>query len=1450
MKTLLAELIQEPKAGLGQFFDASVALCKFLAGQHAAGVVLETLLPQCISVDLHTEQVELGDPPSDLELCLPYMSPEQTGRLKAAADARSDLYSVGVVFYELLTGELPFEAKDALGWSYAHTSLQPKSPADLDPDIPQVIGEIVLKLLAKNPAERYQSAFSLQVDLERCRDEWLSTGSVAYFDLGQADSLRGIGRGGPLVGRDGELARLTEAFQRVCTGRTEIALVAGFPGTGKTALVEAFRRTDAAAKVDFVRGDVDQYRTSAPYAPLVQILRERIRQILAGDPGQLALWRDRFRKVLGKDGARIGELIPELELVAGEFETAAYESVREAEQRFRRAFSEFLHVALGGPAPLVVFLDNLQWIDAASCQMICSLLDNAVESRLLFIGAYRCNEMDSSHPFLAWVGEAKARGDISISTMELDVLAKPQTAQLIRSLVHLEDGGLEPLLEDVYQKSAGNPFHVKQILQKLNEDGLLTFSPKGHCWQYRGEGLKEMALPQDVVDLVKERIKRLPLETVELLKIAACLKQPFSLEGLGAILGQPPGHIRHLLQPAVEAAIAVESDEDSGDGSAFAFLHARIRETAYALLGPLERKKIHQRAGRRFLEAATGDASSLLFEAVDHLNESAELIATEAEQLELAHLNLEAANRAKAVIAFQAALRYLAFAVKLLPSDHWHKAHQLSYDIFTSYYYCTFVLNGFASAEPIFHEIVSHAQPGQELIGVYELKTILCTGYHTDDEAIKAGITGLMYHGLKLPVRPKPWNIAWVFLGVTLLFLTRPFKALLHQPEMEDPWAQRTMELLASLVPPTSLVNPELFVYVVLKMNYLTLKYGRCDASAFAFACYPIVAYGLGLNLPKVRRLQDIALELAETSSPSIRYRTYYVVSAFLNFWHKHLRTSLDYARQVYAAAYEHGDTLFAGAAVTELVQVHHALGESLDELAAVNEMALGETTKYGMLLLVDIHEAVNVYIKSLRGELEEYTIPESVVQRMLHTDSAMIVPYHYLMKIQVSYLRGDYLEAYGAVKEISDKLEALRGKILYAAHIFWACLASAAVYDRLDSKEQRKVAKALNRYVKQLRKWARWCPVNFFHKYKLALAELPYRRSDHWRRIKLYQEAISSAEKHGYVLDAAVASELAARHYEAMGMEHYRETYQKKAQSLYARFGASAKARLLEESPAVKSASQSDDGQGAQVRGARPEINGQSLPAEVSRMADILTVSKVLDSFLASDDSEAAIKQLFEVIVASSGAQRVYLFALDSTSKALQALAFREANGSVGFVTDPERALSELVSKAVVSYVINAGEPVLVDNALDSTVFGQDTYILTKKPLSIQCLPIYLDDELGGVLYLENNLTPGAFSGERMDIVQKLGALALSSAQVEREEGAVSAPELESLTNQERRIFDLMVQGLSNREIGKQLYLSEGTVKWHTNKIFKKLGVQSRTQAVVKAAEWGVTTDKDQGQS
>ena len=1466
MLVSLVEFMSESKRELQEFLTTSTVLCRWLEEQHAAGVVLEQLTPHRIFLDRQKQAVEFRDSPNNLEQYLPYMSPEQAGRLKLPADARSNLYSLGVIFYQLLTDRLPFAAEDALGWSYAHTSLKPRSPTEVNNNIPPVVGEIVLKLLAKNPYDRYQSAAAVRADLERCYYEWQRKGTIAPFTLGLADSIRRMRSAGQLVGRDQELRRLQGAFRRVLEGAVEIVLIAGYPGIGKTALFEEFQNMVSEPKADFVRGDFDQFRTTAPYAVLLEILRERMRQILAAEPNQTAVWRDKFRDVLEKNGALITEIIPELELITGPFEAVAHQSALEAEQRFGRTFRDFVQLALGGEQPVVVFLDNLQWMDAASCQMLQPLFSQIEDSRLLFIGAYRSSEMRDDHPFFALLSSVQSSTAIPVNTIDLDALTKPQTQQLVCSLLPLEDDGLHELVDEVYSKSAGNPFLVKQILQKLYEDGSLSFSPQRLRWQYRGEAERETALPQGVIELVRERIKRLPGQTVEALKLAACLKQPFAIDSLAAILDVPVVQIQQHLQPALDAAIISEASryptvKPSARGAppapSFGFLHDQIRETVYALIPLSERRVIHRMAGKRLLAKAVGDSSDLLFEVVDHLNESAELIEGEAERLELAELNLKTAQKAKAMMALESALRYLTAALELLPSDHWQQVHRLSYEIYSIYYYCRFVVEGFDSAEPVFAELIKNAEPGDELVDAYQLKTILCTGYHTDVEAIKAGITGLRHLGLKIPMHPKPWDIAWEMVLVSLQFARGQIRSLLSQPPMWDVQARKTMELLADLVPPASLVNPELFVYTVLKMNRLTLRYGRCDTSAFAYACYAVVAYALGWNSPRITELQEVALELAESSSESMRYRTYYVVSSFLNHWNKHLQTSLEYAKQVHAAAYEHGDTIFAGAAVTDMVQTQHVLGESLDKLAELNEMALRETGKYGMQFLVDVLRAVDSYISSLKGEtLDEYIIPRNTLQRMLETDSAMIVPYYYLMSIQVDYLRGDYAGAYAHVREISDKLESLKGKILYVEHIYWGCLATAAVYQDLEPREQNKALKQLRAYAKQLEKWSRWCPVNFLHKYKLVSAQLPQMKADHSKRMELYEEAIASAEKHGYILDAALASELAAHHYAVLGMDQYAEIYRRRAQDRYTRFGATGKARQLAGStePGDRLGEGTEQAAALDVSDVQPSsgsylTDSESLPQEFSRLADFLTISKALDSLIARDGAESGIRKVLEITAASAGAQRVYVLAADGEQGVL---AFREADGSCGSVLDRDSELDHSVAKSVVGYVVNTGKAVVVDNAVQSTVFGKDEYIVEHRPLSIQCVPIYLKDELAGVMYLENNLTVGAFSADRVEILQKLGALALSS--IESHGGSRSAAaeasqpqvaELELLTDRERRILSLMALGLSNREIAERVYLSEGTVKWHTNKIFKKLGVQSRTQAVMKALEAGLDRDK-----
>ncbi|MGI6629778.1 MAG: AAA family ATPase [Bacillota bacterium] len=1457
------------------FFAVCFPICNLIEEQHGKGIILKKLNPDIIYMDPQNEKAELRFNSGGIHEFLPYVSPEQTGRINRQVDERSDFYSLGVIFYRLLTGKLPFQAQDFLGWCYAHISIKPKSPHELNQEIPFALSSIIMKLLAKSPDERYQSIYGLKNDLARCCQQWREAGKIELFTLGQADIPHRLQFQSKLFGREEETAVLIDAFNKVCQGSIESVIISGYPGIGKTALVQEFAKYIASGQGQFICGCYRQFQEDIPYIGIIQAIQDLIRQILAEPKQKIKRWGNRIQQVLGINGGIMTDIIPELKLISGEFPSVREIPPRESENRFFQVFKSFLQIFIQGEHPLVLFLDDLQWIDPASKKLIEAIMTDTSEGRLLFIGAYRTNEVDKSHPVFSLI-QTMEKSCVPVREIMLEALDKNNTQDLIKDILKCAGKEIKALVNVVFRKSAGNPLYIKQILQNIYEDGYLYFSSSESCWKYKDVGLQNINVEGNIVEYVVNRIKKLPQETVDVIKFASCLGKKFNIDTLSASLNQSADWIEQALQPALNMGIIIEEadksirdnllshseQEKNGIFSVgYEFLHDRVKEAAYSLMTEAEKKAAHYRAGRAILENIDSVSPGIgIFEAVDHLNLSIDLIRDVNERVELAEYNLKAGEKAKLSIALSSALKYFETGIKLLPENSWNYNYNLSFKLYLEYYWCMFSCYGFSRGEPIFEILINKAKSRLDKMEIYFRKTMLCTGYYRPEEAILSGLAALDQMGLRIPINPGK-----IYLIKEILFIKQQLigkeNSLLDLSEMSNDRAKRIMSLLANLTPPTSLINPNLFSLILLKMTNISLRYGNTDYSSFAYACYGIICSSRLGDFKKAVKMQEIALALAEKyNNYSVKCKVYYTVGIYLSHWNKHLRNSLKYGEMANYYAHETGDWLMMGVVQTEMVQIKCMLGESLRGIHDQFEIAL-EHINYGMPDSLNLLNTINQFIKNLKGETinsfsfstEDYD-ENTVADSLIRTNKGFIVSHYYLMKIQSYYLHGGYMEAYDTALKSYRKLDSVLGKMLYAENIYWACLTASAAYELLDMSRQKKAKSLIKNNLRQLKKWSEVCEENFLHKYSLVSAEQHRLKGNIQEAMDMYQEAIFLAQKNGFTLDMAVAYELAARFYLKLGFEKNGLIHMVSAYQSYVEFGAVLKARLLkEEFPQILSEIEKiaveEEMEKARKNSAAAieemEISREISP-EISAHVDYLILSRVTDSFCESKDLEISLKKLLNVIVESSGAQRACLMTVKDEKLVLIA---KKEMGQVPVVFPKESKghKNRLYSQSVVMYVLNSGKSVIIDDAMQDITYNNDSYIRQKEIRSVLCLPIFLQDNLEGILYLENNITPCAFILERTEIIKKLALQAINTVRVAmmlNEKNSMNEKKKqyasELLTEKEIKILELMVEGLSNREIAERIFISEGTVKWHTNRIYKSLNVGNRAQAVIKAKELG----------
>jgi serine/threonine protein kinase len=440
---------------------------------------------------------------------LSYISPEQTGRLNRSLDERSDLYSLGVVLYELMTGQLPFDSKNPMEFVHDHIARVPISPSEVSPGIPEVISAIILKLLAKNTEDRYQSAAGVQTDLEKCLQRLSPEDTIEEFPLGQIDYYNRLRYPQKLYGRDRELKELERTFESVCRDTASIVFVGGYSGIGKTVLVEEIQRPVSEKNGYFIEGKFDQLITT-PYAGVTQALAKFVSQILTQSETQLATWRSKILEAVGPNGKVLTNIVPSLELVIGPQPAVPELSGQEAQNRFNYVFQSFFGAISNSEHPICFFLDDLQWIDQGSLSLLKALFTGPVLAHLLVIAAYRDNEVHEDHPVMLLIADLEKAGT-NLKRMTLPKLAEADVEALILDSLRCDPMESRELARLIYSQTDGNPFFTRQVLRNLEDQDLLVLDTSAGNWRCDMDALKDLDLTTNVVELLEGKLNELPV---------------------------------------------------------------------------------------------------------------------------------------------------------------------------------------------------------------------------------------------------------------------------------------------------------------------------------------------------------------------------------------------------------------------------------------------------------------------------------------------------------------------------------------------------------------------------------------------------------------------------------------------------------------------------------------------------------------------------------------------------------------------------------------------------------------------------------------------------------------------------------------------------------------------------------------------------------------------------
>ena len=1368
----LGQLLGAPLE-LERFLRVAVGITSALGKAHRRGFVHKDVRPANIVVNCTTGEIRLTgfgiasrllrerpapEPPETIAGTLAYMAPEQTGRMNRSIDARSDLYSVGVTLYQMLTGSLPFTASDPMEWVHCHIARRPLAPNERLENVSAPVSRIIMKLLAKTAEERYQTAIGVEHDLDRCLRQWETRGRIDEFPLGERDISDRLLIPEKLYGREREVEALLAAFDRIVqSGTPELVLVSGFSGIGKSSVVNELHKVLVPPRGLFAAGKFDQYKRDIPYSTLAQAFQSLVRPLLAKNDTELSGRRDALREALGPNAQLMVDLVPELRLIIGEQPPVPELPPQDAQRRFQMVLRRFIGVFARPEHPLALFLDDLQWLDAATLDLLEDLLTRSELRHLLLIGAYRDNEVDTAHPLRHTLAAIRQAGT-NVQDITLAPLGRDRLGQMIADALHCDANHVAPLADLVRAKTAGNPFFVIQFLSALAEEDLLRFEHDAGRWDWDLERIEAKNYTDNVVELLVGRLHRLPLTALVALKQLACLGNSATIRMLAIVLESAEAQVHADLWEAVRQELVLLFS------GTYKFVHDRVQEAAYSLVPEASREAAHLRIGRLLVAHTRPEQQEeAIFEIVSQLNRGIALTSEPEEREQLAELNLIAGKRAKASMAYASALTYLTTGAALLAKDCWNRRHELAFALELNRAECEFLTGARSEAEARLAVLSSRAANAAEQATVACLRIDLYVTLSQGERAIAVGLEYLRHQGIDWSPHPAEAEARREYERIRSWVGSQIIEDLVHGPLMTDPESLATVDVLTKIAMPAAFTDVNLYVLVISRVVNLSLERGHSDGSCFAYESLLAVAGGHYGEYDTAFRFGRLGYDLTEQRSLRRFPARIYVNFGNLLSWSRHVRAGRDVLRRAFDTANTMGDLTYVALAAYSLTSNLLAAGDPLIEVqrSAEQGLALAQQMQFG--LVVDIASTQLALVRTLRGltsrfgSFDDLQFDERSIEHRFSSnpDLARAECWYWIRRTQAQYHAGEFATAVDASARAHRLLWTSLSNLERAEHYFYTALAHAAFADSAADARQQHI-EALGSHHRQIQVWAEHCPGTFEDRAALVGAEIARLQGHDLDAERLYERAIRSARASGFVHNEALAYELAARFYARRGFDEIARLYLRNARYCYLRWGADGKVRQLDESfPQLEH---------------EPPAAGPTgvIAASVERL-DLATVINVSQAVSGEIVLDKLLDTLMRTAIEQAGAERGLLILPTGVGPRIAAEATTGGDVVTVHLHDLPVSVAEL-PESVLHYVLRTRESVILDDAAAHSQFVADPYIHRRQARSILCLPLINQAKLIGVLYLENNLAPRVFTPARTAVLRLIAlqaAIALENTRL-----------------------------------------------------------------------------------
>jgi predicted ATPase/class 3 adenylate cyclase/GAF domain-containing protein len=1379
------------------FLMIAIRMAQIVVDIHSAQIIHKDITPSNFIYNTETRQLKLIDfgisniltndnqsnNPYAIEGSLSYISPEQTGRVSCSVDCRADLYALGATFYQLLTGHPPFISETPLELVHCHLAKKPVAVHKSEihsfgvyEPIDPMISQIIMKLLAKEPGDRYQSALALLTDLKKCRENFQSDGSIKAFNLYVSENTDRLILPKKLYGRSTEIQMLNSAFDRTCgykagkqksKGSCELILVTGLSGIGKSVLVNELKHPVNKRNGFYISGKYDPFQRK-PYQAIVQAFTELIHQLLTEKDTSVHRWKKKIKQAVRKNGRVLSDILPDLVHIIGHQKKVADLKPQEAQNRLNMVFQDFLHVCCSKDHPLVVFLDDIQWADVASLKLIETFI-TGISQYFLLIMAYRDNDITSKHPLYQTLNDIQ-KAHVPINEIALSPLDKNQVADLIKDTLIYDDQSARPLADIICHKTCGNPFFVTEFIKSLHSENMLRFDATSGQWQQDMNAITQKDITENIVELMASKIQKLPDKTRQIIIMAACIGIHFSVETLSSTGNIELNQLIEILQDAVIEDLIVH-DNNGG----YKFSHDRIQQAAYSLIPEKERQKLHLETGFLMYENRSIDQDTpIIFDIVNQMNlglgylKNSDLsskplpLLTSEQQLTIAKVNYMAGRKARSTFAIDQSFLFMSIADHLTHYNGWKNYYAFTLDVRKAFAEIAYLAGRSNEMDRIIDDVCENAKTFLEKVNLLEIRIQDRISKNRLVEAVNISFGILRQLGINIPDKPGKIDILIGFVRNKYFLFGKNHDSIINLPIMTDQHMYVAMRIINQIMLPVYLTRSELFPFFVFKGIQITLKYGLSPYAASVILSYGMLLCAFIGHIDRGYQFGQLAIQIVEKFEHKTTSWIHHMVNLFIRHWKESIKENLALILDAYQIEYETGKWEYAAFSIQTYCMISFYSGKDLRQLEKETHKYNQRIKKLRQLTPLRYNEQLHQVILNLTDQSENTYLlvgkaydENQMLQYHINANDRTGLCLLYYHKFILSYLFEEYDQALKLSIITKEYLDSVMGTAMVPCFYYFETLTMLAIYNQLSLTRQKDYIAKITLNLKRIKRWARFAPMNYEQQYFLIKAEWYRIMKKDSKAIDFYDRSIETAKKNQHLSELAISNKCAAQFYLSRHKKHLAQTYMYESWYNYYRWGAMGLTKMLESKYAnlLKII--------AEKKSSQPDVIHETFSdtqrVQLTQHLDMSSVMKSMQAISSEIHLTPLLKQFIEIMIENAGACLGFVLLESNGNWYIAAQSFVDNENSP--VIDEDTPLESFLSipHDIIHYVIHTKEVVCLENAVEDSRFNRDAYLQDKKPQSVLCLPVRRKESLCAVIYMENDLNPGTFTQDRLNMLELL---------------------------------------------------------------------------------------------